>query len=681
MTSVTAYFKHAVGVVAAAALLTVSGISGAAAAPLQVPSAPPARTAPTLGTPRTAPELAAPPLAALAGRTGIAPQAAGVGATAATIKVTLVTAKTSDKTDADVAAIDVTKAKAAVTSAGDYWRTISDGKLSIVLGDVKLGFVTAASSGDNFDVILDTITKELGWKADPGQALVVFIPRSDVVVYSVGGNLGAGWSSGPTTGRIVMPLTSSFTSPVLAHEFGHVFGLEHANSLDCSNGRADTAVSAWSIGNTECYAREYGDGTDLMGVSQYSQPYINSVLYDYGSFGSGDEIRDLGTLQGSQTVTLLPWASNSPARAVKFTDPGSGEVYYVQLRLPVGYDTATAVNGNKGVQILKGGPQPGSSLILPPSTLTFSGWYAPNLSWQVGGVFTTYAGAQIRVNSITSTTASITVDAVSPAIVNELDAAAARNVLGSPLRPAALGLANYGAYRDYERGSAVWSSASGAHESTGAIRSTWLWSGMERGPLGYPTTDEVGGLISGGAYQLYQGGAIIWSPATGAHTSRGAIGAAWGYTGYESGSLGYPVASEVDGLRNGGASQDFQRGSIVWSGATGAKLSTGAIRGAWIWSGLQNGAMGYPVTNEIGGLRDGGVYQMYEGGGIVWSPTTGAHLSKGAIRTAWAGTGFENGPLGYPTSSEYAGSNGTVVQNFQGGRITWSPTSGIQIIR
>ena len=658
MSSIASNFKLAAGALAAAFLLSVAGLEPASAAtdpPLPAPAEPSAHKT-------------------------IVRQSSGVGARAADIKVTLVTAKTRDKSAADVATIDVDQAKAGVTSAGDYWRTISDGKLKISLASVKLGFVTSASSGDNFDVLLETITKELGWRADPGQALIVFIPRSDVVVYSVGGNLGAGWSSGPTTGRIVMPLTSRFTGPVLAHEFGHVFGLQHANSLDCSSGRPDTAVTAWAVGNGECYAREYGDGTDLMGVSQFAQPYLNAALYDYGSFGIGDEIRDLGTLQGSQTVTLLPWASNAAARAVKFKDPGSGETYYVQLRLPVGYDSATAVNGNRGVQILKAGPEPGSSLLLPPSTLPFSGWYGSNLAWPTGGVFTTYGGVQIRVNGITTTSASVTVDAVSPAIVSQLDAAAARNSLGSPLRAAALGLANNGAYRDYQRGTVVWSASSGAHESTGAIRNTWLWSGMDRGPLAYPTTDEVGGLILGGAYQMYQGGAIVWSPATGAHTSMGAIRAAWGQTGYESGLLGYPVASEVGGLRNGGASQDFQRGSIAWSAATGAKITTGAIRNAWIWSGLQNGPMGYPFTNEIGGLRDGGTYQMYEGGGIVWSPASGAHLSRGGIRNAWAGTGFENGPLGYPTSSEYTGAGGTIIQNFQGGRIVWSPRNGVQVI-
>ena len=47
------------------------------------------------------------------------------------------------------------------------------------------------------------------------------------------------------------------------------------------------------------------------------------------------------------------------------------------------------------------------------------------------------------------------------------------------------------------------------------------------------------------------------------------------------------------------------------------------------------------------------------------------------MRQAWATTGFENGRYGYPTTNEYS-SGGEVIQNFQGGRIIWSPTTGIR---
>jgi uncharacterized protein YkwD len=195
------------------------------------------------------------------------------------------------------------------------------------------------------------------------------------------------------------------------------------------------------------------------------------------------------------------------------------------------------------------------------------------------------------------------------------------------------------------------------------------------GSLGYATGSEVYGLKGGGSYQMYQGGAIIYSPASGARVSKGAIRTTWASTGFENGYLGYPVSDEVGGLRNGGAYQNYQGGSIIWSPKTGARISVGGIRTVWAASGYENGPLGYPTGNEVYGLKNGGVYQMYEGGAILWSPATGGYISKGGIRTLWASTGFENGRLGYPTSNEYVtGPNGSVAQNYQGGKINWSPT-------
>ncbi|MCF6507207.1 hypothetical protein E9549_07275, partial [Blastococcus sp. MG754426] len=48
--------------------------------------------------------------------------------------------------------------------------------------------------------------------------------------------------------------------------------------------------------------------------------------------------------------------------------------------------------------------------------------------------------------------------------------------------------------------------------------------------------------------------------------------------------------------------------------------------------------------------------------------TTGARLVRGAIRDAWAGQGWENGRLGYPTSDPQPVTGGT-RQTFQGGYV------------
>ncbi|MHA7300494.1 GH25 family lysozyme, partial [Pseudarthrobacter sp. MDT1-22] len=55
--------------------------------------------------------------------------------------------------------------------------------------------------------------------------------------------------------------------------------------------------------------------------------------------------------------------------------------------------------------------------------------------------------------------------------------------------------------------------------------------------------------------------------------------------------------------------------------------------------------LGKPVTNVRAGLN-GGVSQGYENGAIYWTASTGAHISAGVIRDAWAAQGWETGPLG-----------------------------------
>ncbi|MBT2586412.1 hypothetical protein J7I86_11260 [Arthrobacter sp. ISL-95] len=143
---------------------------------------------------------------------------------------------------------------------------------------------------------------------------------------------------------------------------------------------------------------------------------------------------------------------------------------------------------------------------------------------------------------------------------------------------------------------------------------------------------------------------------------------------------GGPVSHEMYGLKNGGAGQAYQNGSIHWGGSTGVHISMGAIRAAWGATGFEKGYLGYPTTDEIPGMAQGGIGQAYEGGSIYFTPATGAHVSTGAIRSLWAKHGYEKGKLGYPTSDEYV-SAGAVVQNYQGGIITWFGSSGSVVLK
>ena len=253
--------------------------------------------------------------------------------------------------------------------------------------------------------------------------------------------------------------------------------------------------------------------------------------------------------------------------------------------------------------------------------------------------------------------------------------------LGYPTSAQVCGLVNGGCYQNFQRGAILWSPATGAQVSpNGPIRTTYQGTGFENGNLGYPTGPQICGITANGCYQDFQGGAIHWTSTTGARATVGDIRRAWAGTGYETGSLGYPNGPETCGIRDGGCYQTFQRGAILWSTTTGAQVSpNGPIRTAYQAARYQAGNLGYPTGPQTCGIKNGGCYQTFQGGAITWSPTAGAHPTGGEIRRAWAATGYENGRLGYPTRNETCTTTTRCSQTFQGGTITWTPTTGTRI--
>ncbi|MDN4611058.1 GH25 family lysozyme [Arthrobacter burdickii] len=254
--------------------------------------------------------------------------------------------------------------------------------------------------------------------------------------------------------------------------------------------------------------------------------------------------------------------------------------------------------------------------------------------------------------------------------------------LGYPTANEACGLVDGGCYQNFQGGQIHWSAASGASATWGAFGRAWGQTGWEKGSLGYPTDNEVCGLVNGGCYQNFQGGKMHRSSATGAYITSGTISAAWGASGWEQGRLGYPTSNAICGLVNGGCLQTFQKGNIYTSPASGTAITAGAIDSTWSALSREKGKLGYPTTNEVCGLTNGGCYQNFQGGQIHWSPTTGANPTYGTIGAAWRATGWETGTLGYPTSGEICAlTNGGCYQNFQKGQIHWSPTTGAYATR
>ncbi|WP_426996128.1 hypothetical protein [Pseudarthrobacter sp. N5] len=323
-----------------------------------------------------------------------------------TMKTTLVTVKLADMTvDQTNSAVPVAAARASLNASAAYWARQTANRVDISLVSSQTAFSSSARSTQSPAEIADIVASELGWVQTAYTALVIFVPGG----YLNNGAAGMTYSNGSFGGRIVMPQNSRLTTPVLTHEFGHALGLDHANSLQCGSGVADVGPGSYAgFADASCSIRAYGDNLDIMGISHYDyMPVISSTFWEMGRFGYGNEISDAGTVTAAKTVTLKPWAGDEAGRATKFTDPKSGEVYYLELRIPIGYDAGLAVGGNRGVKITQQGSG-NSSILLPSSTLPFTGYYSSSQAWQAGSTFTTHTGTRVTIESVTDAAAVVT---------------------------------------------------------------------------------------------------------------------------------------------------------------------------------------------------------------------------------------------------------------------------------
>jgi uncharacterized protein with LGFP repeats len=122
----------------------------------------------------------------------------------------------------------------------------------------------------------------------------------------------------------------------------------------------------------------------------------------------------------------------------------------------------------------------------------------------------------------------------------------------------------------------VWHPELGAFELHGGIAAKWLALGRER--FGYPVTDETGCPDGRGRFNHFRAmqlvgdpaASIYWTPTTAAHEVHGAIRDAWARNGFERGPVGYPRSDEHDSSVPGGRRSDFEHGFIDWTAQHGA---------------------------------------------------------------------------------------------------------------
>jgi hypothetical protein len=233
----------------------------------------------------------------------------------------------------------------------------------------------------------------------------------------------------------------------------------------------------------------------------------------------------------------------------------------------------------------------------------------------------------------------------------------------------------------------------------------------ERGPLGMPTSNPH--PFATGAYntswQRFTNGYITYRQGDaaafyvgGTSAAQKAVAARYGADFDLSAGLNrYPLSMDVACIggvtsvgctslstagyyvrTNAGQRTILVRKTAITAYMVGGDLANRALAikwhatyGASPWTGV----LGFPKAEEATGVEGVGRAQAFEGGDILWTPASQAHVVlNGPVRDRWIALGREDGSLGYPVQDTPAGAL-PQVQAFMKGRITRT-TSGTSSI-
>lgn len=161
---------------------------------------------------------------------------------------------------------------------------------------------------------------------------------------------------------------------------------------------------------------------------------------------------------------------------------------------------------------------------------------------------------------------------------------------------------------------------------------------QKRLALGGATGPAIGDVDFGGGdgfYQRFQNGIIYLLPPAAACWVHGAILDKYIAQGAERGPLGYPTTDELPTSAGTGRFNHFERGSIYWTYGPGAKIVAGAIRDRWSVLGWERSWLGFPISDEQD-YAEGGRVSVFQNGSIYWWDDTGA-IDMGEVAVRYKG--------------------------------------------
>ncbi|MHB0915737.1 MAG: N-acetylmuramoyl-L-alanine amidase [Thermoleophilia bacterium] len=234
-----------------------------------------------------------------------------------------------------------------------------------------------------------------------------------------------------------------------------------------------------------------------------------------------------------------------------------------------------------------------------------------------------------------------------------------------------------GRAQDFQKCVITYYESHGSFVTYGSVMHKYKQLGGPKSSLGPAIADEAAAEgVEGARESRFKGGRIYWSPATGARGVYGSILRTYINTG-GSAALGIPVLDEqaVAGV-SGGRESQFQKGRIYYAPGIGSHAVYGGILAKYLQHGGPTSAIGLPTSGEKDAPGVAGARQSdFQRGRVYWSESTGTSIVYGAILSKYNQVGACSSSLGIPTSDEFA-FNGGRRNNFQGGYIYWSPSTG-----
>lgn len=227
----------------------------------------------------------------------------------------------------------------------------------------------------------------------------------------------------------------------------------------------------------------------------------------------------------------------------------------------------------------------------------------------------------------------------------------------------------------FQGGTVYWTAAQGGRIGVPAIEQYYASQGGAQGVLGAIASDAVRIPQNGGGFGQTFANGSVYAGTPGAFRVAGAVRNLYWSLGGSAGSLGWPTSEWRPSGSSSQGSQSFQGGTVYVEDQSGAYVGLPAIEAVWWAAGGPTGAIGTRASGLIAIPQNGGGHGQVFSKASIYASQAGAFAVAGGVRETYFAWGGSAGTLGWPTGAQSC--NGTTcTQPFQGGRITYSPSTG-----